>query len=62
MEGYEGGRKSLTDSQRLEAADKESMAQSSKHCWNKFTRFLDKFSELVFIGLLLTQAFWNMIG
>ena len=62
-EGGEGvGRNSLTESQRLEATDKETIAQNSKHCWNKFTRFLDKFSELVFIITLIGLGFWNIIG
>ena len=37
---------------KFKAADKEAVEKSAKTCWNKLTRFLDKFSEIVFIFCL----------
>ena len=41
--------------------DKELAAAGAKNCWNKFTRFLDKFTELIFISSLVGIAIWNIV-
>ena len=32
----------------------------AKSCWNKFTRFLDKFSEGSFVLCLVANAIWTL--
>ena len=41
--------------------DKELAAAGAKNCWNKFTRFLDKFTEIIFISSLTGMAIWNLV-
>ena len=53
---------SLVDSKRFDAADKEKSSQTTKHCWNKFTRFMDKITEILFISILLSFGLWNFIA
>ena len=47
---------------KFKAADKEAVEKSAKTCWNKLTRFLDKFSEIVFIFCLTANAIWNLLS
>ena len=53
---------SLEKSALLDAKDKETIATNSKHCWNKTTRFLDKFVEIIFILSLVGLGLFNLIG
>ena len=36
-------------------------AAGAKNCWNKFTRFLDKFTEIIFISSLIGMGIWNIV-
>ena len=45
---------------RYEVADKEAMERGAKSVWNKFTRLLDKFTEIIFILCLVGVGSWNI--
>ena len=47
--------------QRLNAEDREAAEIGSKICWNKFTRFMDKFLEIIFIITLLALSVWGIV-
>ena len=49
------------DMRQFQAHDREALEAGSKVCWNRFTRFLDKFVEVVFIGTLSLLAVWNFL-
>ena len=36
------------------AEDKEKLERGAKNCWNRFTRILDKTTEILFIGTLVS--------
>ena len=38
------------------------MERHAKACWNKFTRFLDKFTEITFIVCLTANGLWNIVS
>ena len=46
---------------KFDAADKEALELHAKACWNKFTRFADKFSELTFIICLSITGLYVLI-
>ena len=41
---------------KYQAEDKEKLERGAKNCWNRMTRFLDKTSEILFVGMLGSQA------
>ncbi len=43
----------------MEAQYKESMETNAKSCWNKFSRFADKFSEVIFLCSLVGLGVWS---
>ena len=45
---------------KFDAADKEAMERHAKACWNKLTRFLDKFTEITFMVCLTASGVWNV--
>ena len=47
---------------KYEASDREQMEKGAKHTWNKFTRFLEKFTEVTFIVTLVANAVWNIVS
>ena len=47
---------------RYEAKDREHMESTAKSAWNKFTRFLDKFVEIIFISVLIANGIWNLVS
>lgn len=46
---------------QFQAEDRERLERGSIFCWNQTTRFLDKFVEVLFIGILSLLAIWNFI-
>ena len=46
---------------KIDMADKEAMERGARTCWNKFSRWADKFSELIFIISLVTISLWNFL-
>ena len=46
---------------RFAAEDKEKLERGAKNCWNKSTRILDKFIEVIFITALVTEAVCNQL-
>ena len=45
---------------KLSEEDQERLKTGAKTCWEKFTTFVDKFSELIFIVALLASCGWNI--
>ena len=41
--------------------DKEAMTKGAKTCWNKFSHFTDKFTEIIFIAGLTIVSLYNFI-
>ena len=46
---------------KIDAEDKEALEKGAKSCWNKFSRFTDKFSEFIFIGSLTAVSLFNFV-
>ena len=50
------------DEMKYAAIDREELEVNSRTCWNKFTRLLDKFVEIIFIFSLVGNGIWNMLS
>ena len=46
---------------KIDAEDKEALEKGAKTCWNKFSRFTDKFSEIMFIVALSALSLFNFV-
>ena len=46
---------------KFDAQDRELMETGAKSCWNKFTRFVDKFTEIIFMLALCGRAIYSII-
>ena len=47
---------------KVDMADKEALERGARTCWNKFSRFADKFTEIIFIVSLITISLWNFVN
>ena len=46
---------------KFDAQDRENMESGAKSCWNKFTRFVDKFTEIIFMLALCGHAIYSIV-
>ena len=46
---------------KIDVADREALERGSRTCWNKFSRWVDKFTEIIFIVSLITISLGNFI-
>ena len=51
----------LDASAAAKASEQEQLESNSRICWNRFTRLLDKFIELIFVLSLVTVAIGNQV-
>ena len=46
---------------KIDIEDQEAMQKGAKTCWNRFSYYVDKFSEVIFISCLVIVSLYNLV-